>query len=176
MIKMAKNQVCYKKTCWSTKNTVIEQAEKIEEIHTGEDLDIRIKPHSHKENNEVSKSEANEIENSGENEIRESIKNFSTTYGKKLKVSIYQNKDKKIQTAYDLNETNLKTKELSDDENSESNMDFSHEYDAPEYEEFLIEKTPIGYIKVANFYRTPVGALKKLGLIPDYDRNVFSRY
>jgi len=45
---MVKNQVCYGKTCWSTKDTVIEEADKAEENHFKEELVKRIEPHSHK--------------------------------------------------------------------------------------------------------------------------------
>ena len=51
MMKMVKKQVCFEKTCWSTKNTVLDEAENREEEHFKEELDVRIQPHSHKKNN-----------------------------------------------------------------------------------------------------------------------------
>jgi len=174
MIKMTKNQVCYNKTCWSTKNTVLEEAEKIEESHVGEELVTRIKPHSHKKDNPIDKN--NDINNNEKNEIKESIKDFSALYGKKLRFNIYNRKDRKTETAYDLNETYLIIKKQLHGKNSESNLRISNESDMPEYEEFMIEKTSIGSIKTANFYRTNAGMLKKLGLIPDYNINIFNRY
>jgi len=171
---MVKSQVCYNKTCWSTKNTVLEEAEKREEEHFKEELDKRIEPHSHKKDNAADKSD--EVNNNEKNEIKESIKYFSASYGKKLKFNIYNKKDKKTETAYDLNETYLITKNLQGIKKSDPSFQISHDHNLQEYEEFLIEQDPRGGLKISNLYKTTVGEFRKKGLIPIYDVLRFNRY
>jgi len=162
-VKMTKNQVCYKKTCWSTKNTVIEEAQQREEEHFKEELDRRIEPHSHKKNHAVY--------NSNEDEINKSI--MKVKY-KKDETDIYKIKDKKAAT-YDFNVTYLKT-DPSSEEKSDNNLNLSKNQGAGEYEEFLIEQDPRGGLKVSNFYKTTAGEFRKKGLIPIYDVFRFNRY
>jgi len=101
---MAKNQVCIKKTCWSTKNTVIEEAGKIEESHVGEELVTRIKPHSHKKDNPIDKN--NDINNN-------------------------ENMNKKNKIIYYFNKTYLKNITLQDTKISEYGMQVSYVKDTP---------------------------------------------
>jgi len=142
----------------------------MEDNHFKEELDRRIEPHSHKkDNNKINIREKDLFDE--KDEIRENIK--VATY-KKFRINIYLNKNYK--SRYKINKNYLSKNEFTIEENSKQNLDFSHEYEMPEYEEFMIEKTPIGSIKAANFYRTNAGMLKKLGLMPDYNINIFSRY
>jgi len=166
---MVKSHVCYKKNCWSTKNTVLGEAENREDDHFKEELDRRIEAHSHKKNHKLRNVQEKEKFNINK-EIREYLRNISY---KKSKRNVYLNNNYKIE--YKLDKTYLNHKKFRNDENSKLILDLSNHYDKPEYEEFMIEKTPIGSIKVANFNRTNVGMLKKLGLIPDYNINIFSR-
>jgi len=174
MTKMVKSQVCYNKTCWSTKNTVLEEAEKREEEHFKEELDKRIEPHSHKKDNPIDKN--NDINNNEKNEIKENIKDFSASYDGKLKVNIYNKKDKGTKTTYYLDETYLMTEKSPNIKKSYPDLQISHDHDLQEYEEFLIEQDPRGGLKISNLYKTTAGEFRKKGLIPIYDVLRFNRY
>ena len=93
MIKMAKNQVCYEKTCWSTKNTVIEAAEKMEEEHFKEELDRRIEPHSHKKNSKDEDGKNKDIKN-------EVIYDLSKTYLKDAEFPSKKNPEYDLRVSY----------------------------------------------------------------------------
>ena len=161
---MIKPYICYKKNCWTTDFSVLAEAASKEEEHGKEDLDKRSIPHTHKED---SNKEDKEKE-----EIKKSIQSISTSYDENLKV--YQNTDKKSEV-YNLNETNFKNKGIPAGKKSEP-IEFSHDHSMLEYEEFMIEKVPIGGVKIANFYSTTIGSFKKKGLVPIYTVNRFDRY
>lgn len=72
---MAKTEVCYKKTCWSTKNTIIEKAEKSEEEHFKEELDRRVEPHSHKKSNDGDRKDGDRKDNTTYGLSRTYLKN-----------------------------------------------------------------------------------------------------
>jgi len=176
MIKMGKSQVCIQKNCWSTKNTIIEEAERSQESHFAEVLDRRIEPHSHKKEAQESKSKNDEILIKEKDEIRTNINSFSTSYNKKLKISLYNNSNKKTYDEYDLNVTYLKNETSSSKKKSDSDLEIKPERDLLQYEEFLIEQDLRGGLKVSNLYKTTAGEFRKKGLIPIYDVLRFNRY
>jgi len=90
---MVKNQVCIKKTCWSTKNTVIEKAEKIGESHVGEELVTRIKPHSHKKDNKDN--------NENKDKKNKAPYDLNRTYLKNIELQDKKNPEYSLQLSYD---------------------------------------------------------------------------
>jgi len=95
---MVKNQVCYEQNCWSTKDTVIDEAEKSEEEHFEEELDRRIEPHSHKKSNEGNDDKNKDIKN-------EVIYDLNKTYLKDAELPSRKNSEYDLRVSYGLDVT-----------------------------------------------------------------------
>lgn len=148
-----------------------------EDEHFGEDINTRIIPHSHKSGvyQENDKKDKIVSEISEKDEISRSIKNISKIYDISLNTNLYLNKYIKAKK-YEHEEHYLISGEKTSQERGKPMATLSHDHDMPEYEEFLIAKSPIGGVRVVSFYNTPAGALKKQGLLPTYLVKRFSRY
>jgi len=90
---MIKSQVCYNKTCWSTKNTVLEEADKREEEHFKEELDKRIEPHSHKKDNKDN--------NENKDKKNKVPYDLNRTYLKNIELQDKKNPEYSLQLSYD---------------------------------------------------------------------------